>query len=307
MPTPSFYSPDQVGQLFQPDTQRAVRAGAEAGLPPAAQDKRQIMLLLVDAQIDFVHPQGALSVPGAVADTRRIIEWLFANASRVTTVAASLDSHIPLQIFYATWWADAAGGHPEPFTVITSDDVRTGRWRPVYEPAWSAQYVETLEAQARKQLMIWPYHTMLGSEGHNLMPALYEAVVYHSAARQAQPLFLIKGLIPRSEHYSILEPEVKVPGHPQGALNRAFIEQMAAHDLVYIAGQAKSHCVLETLRSFVSHFHDQPAQINKLRVLVDCTSPVAHPTIDFAQLAGQAYDQLAQQGVHLSLSTDPLP
>lgn len=307
MPTPNFYNPDRVEQLFRPNVARAVQAGAAAGLAPAAQDTRRIMLLLVDAQVDFVHPQGALSVPGAVADTRRTVEWLLANAGRITTVAASLDSHLPLQIFFATWWADAAGQHPEPFTVITSSDVRARRWQPVYLPEWSAQYVEKLEAQAKKQLMIWPYHTMLGSEGHNLMPALYEAVVYHSAARQAQPVFLIKGLIAESEHYSILEPEVKVPSHPQGMLNRAFVEQVAAHDLVYIAGQAKSHCVLETTLSFVRYFHDQPAQTDKLRVLLDCTSSVAHPAIDFEQMAREAYDQLAQQGVHLNLSTDPLP
>jgi nicotinamidase-related amidase len=307
MPTPSFYDPERVGLLFRPDTARAVQAGAEAGLTAAARDSHRIMLLLVDAQVDFVHPQGALSVPGAVADTRRTIEWLFAHTDRITTVAASLDSHIPLQIFYATWWADARGNHPEPFTVITSDDVRAGRWQPVYEPEWSSSYVETLEAQAKKQLMIWPYHTMLGSEGHNLMPALYEAVVYHSAARQTQPLFLIKGLIPGSEHYSILEPEVKVPGHPQGTLNLAFIEQVAAHDLVYIAGQAKSHCVLETVQSLVNHFHDQPAQLDKLHVLLDCTSSVAHPVIDFDRLAREAYAQLTQRGLHLSQSTDPLP
>lgn len=307
MPTPGFYNPDRVEQLFRPNVAGAVRAGAAASLTPAAQDTRRIMLLLVDAQVDFVHPQGALSVPGAVADTRRTVEWLLANAGQITTVAASLDSHIPLQIFFATWWADAAGQHPEPFTVITSDDVRARRWRPVYQLEWSAQYVEKLEAQASKQLMIWPYHTMLGSEGHNLMPALYEAVVYHSAARQAQPVFLIKGLIAESEHYSILEPEVKVPGHPQGTFNHAFADQVAAHDLVYIAGQAKSHCVLETTLSLVRYFHDQPAQTDKLRVLLDCTSSVAHPAIDFEQMARAAYDQLARQGVHLSLSTDPLP
>ena len=82
-------------------------------------------------------------------------------------------------------------------------------------------YVAQLEAQHRKQLMIWPYHTMVGTVGHNLSPSLYEAVCYHSAARGSQPAKLIKGSIPQTEHYSILEPEVKVADHPQGEVNHA--------------------------------------------------------------------------------------
>ncbi len=306
MPVLPFYDPHRVGVLYRPDVAGAVQAGNAAGLSPAAEDRYRIMLLLVDAQVDFVHPQGALSVPGAVDDTQRTIEWLLENAGKVSTVAASLDSHIPTQIFFPTWWDDANGQHPQPFTPITLDDVHSGRWRPVYEPEWSVYYVETLEAQAKKQLMIWPYHTLLGSEGHNLMPALYEAVVYHTAARQTQPLFITKGLIPRSEHYSILEPEVKVPDHPQGTLNREFLSQLETHDRVYIAGQAKSHCVLETTLSLVRHFSDQPDQLDKLYVLLDCTSSVAHPEIDFDALANQTFAELAQRGIHLVRSTDPV-
>ncbi|MGQ9889673.1 MAG: nicotinamidase [Aggregatilineales bacterium] len=306
MPVPPFYDPQRVGVLYRPDVTGAAQAGNAARLSPAAEDRRRIMLLLVDAQVDFVHPQGALSVPGAVDDTQRTIEWLLENAGKVSTVAASLDSHIPTQIFFPTWWDDADGQHPQPFTPIALDDVRSGRWRPVYEPEWSVHYVETLEAQAKKQLMIWPYHTLLGSEGHNLMPALYEAVVYHSAARQTQPLFIIKGLIPRSEHYSILEPEVKVPDHPQGTLNREFLSQLETHDRVYIAGQAKSHCVLETMLSLARHFSDRPDQLDKLYLLLDCTSSVAHPEIDFDALANQTLAELAQRGIHLVRSTDPV-
>ena len=300
------YDPQRVGALYRPDVAGAVQAGNAARLSPAAEDRHRVILLLVDAQVDFVHPQGALSVPGAVDDTRRTIEWLLENVGKVSAVAASLDSHTPTQIFFPTWWSDANGQHPQPFTPITLDDVRSGRWRPVYEPEWSFHYVETLEAQAKKQLMIWPYHTLLGSEGHNLMPALYEAVVFHTAARQTQPLFITKGLIPKSEHYSILEPEVKVPDHPQGTLNRAFLSQLETYDRVYIAGQAKSHCVLETMLSLVRHFSDQPDQLDKLYVLLDCTSSVAHPEIDFDALANQAFAELAQRGIHLVRSTDPV-
>jgi nicotinamidase-related amidase len=306
MTFPAFYQPERVGQLDWPDVNGAVQAGVNAGLSAAAADTWRVLLLLVDAQIDFIHPEGSLCVPGAVDDTRRTIEWLLRHAGQVTAVAASLDSHIPIQIFFPTWWADASGQHPAAFTVITSADVQAGRWQPLYEPDWSTDYVRRLESQAKKALMIWPYHTLIGTQGHNLMPALYEALAYHTAARQAQPILLTKGSIPKTEHYSILEPEVKVPEQPQGQLNTDFIHILESYDRVYIAGQAKSHCVLETVTSLMNYFRGQPERIGRLRLLIDCTSSVAHPEIDFEALANETYARYAQEGLRLVQSTDPL-
>jgi nicotinamidase-related amidase len=213
---------------------------------------------------------------------------------------------MPTQIFYPTWWIDETGGHPAPFTRITSQDVDQGRLRPVYEPHWSISYVHILETEAKKELMIWPYHTMIGTAGHTITPALYEAIAYHSAARQSQPSFLHKGSIPKTEHYSLLEPEVKVPDHPQGDLNTAFLDMVARYDLIYVAGQAKSHCVLETLASVMRYFSQQPEQIARWRVLVDCMSSVAHPTIDFDAMANTTLAHYAERGLRLVTSADPL-
>ncbi|MBZ0309293.1 MAG: nicotinamidase, partial [Anaerolineae bacterium] len=246
------------------------------------------------------------SVPGAIDDTRRTIEWLFRHVGTLTTMAASLDSHIPIQIFSPTWWVDHDGQHPVPYTPITSADVKAGRWRPLYEPAWSVQYTEQLESQAKKELMIWPYHTLIGTPGHNITPALYEAIAYHSAARQAKPIFLSKGSIPETEHYSIVEPEVKVPGHPESTLNTDFLDMLAEHDVIYVAGQAKSHCVLETVASIMRYFADQPDIIDRIHILMDCTSSVAHPEIDFDALANEALTTFQAQGLHLVQSTDPI-
>jgi nicotinamidase-related amidase len=306
MSFPSFYDPARVGTLYVPNTFEAVTQGQAAGLSPADQDRRRVLLLLVDAQVDFIHPDGALSVPGAVDDTRRTIEWLYRNLGQVTAVAASLDSHTPIQIFYPTWWADQDGNPPASFTLITADDVQQGRWKPLFEPEWSVRYVQTLEAQAKKILTIWPFHTMIGTPGQTLTPALYEAIAYHAGARRAQPIFLTKGAIPKTENYSILEPEVKVPDHPLGDLNRQFLDMLASYDLVYIAGQAKSHCVLETATSIMRYFADRPDIIARLRFLIDCTSSVVHPQIDFDALANAALAQFEAQGLRLVHSTDPV-
>lgn len=303
---PAFYDPARVGQQYAPRVSEAVAAGRATDYPPSREDKMRIILLLVDMQVDFIHADGALSVPGAIPDTRRTIEWLLDHLGEVTTIAASLDSHLPLQIFSSAWWVNAIGDHPDPYTVITSAEVKAGVWQALYDADWSARYTEKLESQARKELMIWPYHTLLGTPGHSLTPALYEVIAFHSAARQTQPQFLTKGSIPKTEHYSILEPEVKVPDQPMGDLNIAFLEMLASYDRIYVAGQAKSHCVLETVASIMRHFARHPRVIAKMRVLMDCTSSVVHPTIDFEQQADETFDEFARQGLTLLQSTDGL-
>lgn len=304
MALPEFYTPDRIGQIYVPDVQAATDAGLVAEIKPSSEDTRRVYLLLIDVQVDFVHPDGALSVPGAVDDTRRTVEWLYNHAGEITTIGSSLDSHYPIQIFYGTWWADADGNHPAPYTVITSEQVKSGQWKALYEPEWSADYVEKLEENAKKQLMIWPYHTMIGTPGHALVPALYEAVAYHSAARSTQPNLFTKGTLAKSEYYSAVEPEVKVPEASNGDVNTAFLDELATYDVIYLTGQAKSHCVLETITSMMRYY--PPEIVQKMRVIMDGTSSVAHPEIDFEAIANETLNQFAANGLTLTETTQEL-
>jgi nicotinamidase/pyrazinamidase len=304
MTTPAFYKPDRVGEIYTPDVLAATEAGSAAGLTPAAEDSEKGLLLLIDCQIDFIHPAGALYVPGAVEDTRRTIEWLYRHAGSVTQIIASLDSHTPIQVFSPPWWVDGDGNHPEPFTVVSAQDVADGKWQPVYDVDWSQRYVAELEESAKKQLMIWPFHTLIGTPGHNLMPALYEALAYHSTARQVFPQMVTKGTLPQTEYYSMLEPEVKIPDHPLGTLNTDLVNEIAAYDKIYITGQAKSHCVLETITSLVRHFSDQPDVIGKIHLIKDGTSAVQHPDIDFDALAEDIYADYEKQGMQVVTTAD---
>src|SRR3954451_3541068 len=118
MDLPDFYQPDHVGELYVPDANAAILAGRALGINSASKAQVRTILVLVDMQVDFVHTNGALSVPGAVDDTRRVIEWIFHNLAHLTTIAASLDSHVPMSIFFPTWWVGSDNQHPAPYTVI---------------------------------------------------------------------------------------------------------------------------------------------------------------------------------------------
>ncbi|MCY4537650.1 MAG: cysteine hydrolase family protein [Chloroflexi bacterium] len=301
---PAYYDPGKVGTAYKAHIYDAVDAGAGLRLASADSDKRRVALVLVDMQRDFVHRDGALYVPGAIDDCRRIVEWIYRHVAAISKIFVSLDSHYPLQIFFPTWWRNPDDQHPPPNTVITAEDVHAGRWQPVYEREWSLKYVDQLENQHKKQLMIWPFHTLVGTSGHSLSPALYEAICYHSAARQAQPELIIKGEIAKTEHYSILEPEVKVADHPQGQLNVKLLGELEQFDLVYIAGEAKSHCVLETVNSVMRHFRGQLDVIGRLRILEDAMSSVLVPGIDFEAMTNAVFEEHRARGLRFATTDE---
>lgn len=282
-------------------------AGRQAGLAPARGDHEKVALVLVDYQHDFVDPTGTLYVPGAQEDIARFLGWFYASAHKITTIYASLDTHLPFQIFFSAWWRNpSTGEHPQPFTPISVSDIENGRWEPVIEPTWSAYYVRKLAEQARKDLMIWPHHTMQGTLGHMLVAPISEAIAWHSAARDTQPVYITKGLTTRTEFYGIFGAEVPDPDDPASELSRPLLDAVMQHNRVYIAGEAKSHCVLETERQLIGYIGDQPELLRRLHFLTDCTSSVQHPAIDFDALAEQELVRMQRQGVHLMRSSEPI-
>lgn len=304
---PTFYDPQRIGTLFYPNVGHIAAEAASAGLSPAAGDTQNVHLVIIDMQVDFCHSQGSLHVPGALEDIRRLVEFIYDNAEHITNITCSLDSHLPYQIFHSAWWVNEEGEHPAPFTLITYEDIKEGRWRPLVAPVQSTNYVKTLEQEAKKVLTIWPYHVGIGGIGHALDPELWSAVMWHALARKSQPTWLTKGSVPHTEHYSIIQPEVPVASHPLGGKNKPFLDTLEQADAIVIAGEAESHCVLETVEDLVDEFGGQPDVLQKIYFLRDCTSAVVHPEIDFHAIATRQLQAFAQQGINLLESTDPLP
>jgi nicotinamidase/pyrazinamidase len=292
---------------YAPRIQDFSQAGERAGFTSAQSDSTKIAVVLVDYQHDFVDPAGTLSVPGSQEDIARFLTWFYINAHRITSIYASFDTHLPFQIFFSPWWrSPATGEHPRPYTVITADDVASERWEPVTQRDWSVRYVQQLQRQAKKDLMIWPYHTMLGTLGHMLSAPISEAIAWHSAARDSQPTYIEKGSTIRSEFYGLFGAEIPDPADPASALNTTLLDAVMQHDQVYLAGEAKSHCVLETARQLVGHCASDPALLKRLCHLKDCSSAVRHPTLDFDALSEAAMAAMERQGVRRALSTEPL-
>jgi nicotinamidase-related amidase len=311
-----------------PYEDRAAEAEAWAakhGIAPAAEDERRVCLVCIDCQNTFCLPGfelfvGGRSGRGAVDDTIRLCGFLYRNLDAITEVVATLDTHRAMQVFHALFLVDAEGRHPTPFTLVSVEDVESGRWRfdprvaaslgidPAYGQAHVRHYARRLAQTGKYELTVWPYHAMLGSIGHALVPALEEAIFFHTVARRAQARFEVKGSDPLTEHYSMLGPEVTEgpDGRPLGGRNRPLIDHLLEFDAVVIAGQAKSHCVAWTIDDLLGDVRSRdPALAARVLLLEDCSSPVVVPgAVDYTDEADAAFRRFAQAGMRLVRSAD---
>jgi len=314
---PSFYDSNKVGTLYLPRLADVEKEADGLQIPASANDKAgsRVALLLIDMQIDFCHENGSLSVPGSLDDIRRVVDFIFNNLEKITAIFGSLDSHLLFQIFFRSWWQLQTGEKPAYFTEVYKDtpknrhaltkSINDGEIRPTIDPIASIDYTEKLLQQANKPLCIWTYHTLLGTLGQAMDPALFEVLAFHAFARKSQLNFLQKGQIPQTEMYGILSPEVKIPTHKQGGFNTDFLNMLMKYDKVIIAGEAKSHCVLASIIQIHNFFiNTDKAILKKIYVLEDCMSSVKHPAIDFEAITLAEFDKFRSSGINIVKSTD---
>jgi nicotinamidase-related amidase len=327
LPIPQHFQPNRVGEIWRvPYQQRSIEAkhwAQQHQLTPVAQSYTQVRLLLIDVQNTFCLPDfelfvGGRSGRGAIEDNLRLCEFIYRNLGEIDQIIATMDTHQMWQIFHPIFWIDAAGEHPAAaVTMITPDDVLTGKWRvnpnfrdgePEQLQAYALHYVQQLTDGGKYPLTIWPYHGMLGGIGHALVPAVEEAIFFHGIARTSQAQFPIKGDHVLTENYSALAPEVSKNqfGEPIANQNRQLIEHLLASDKLIIAGQAQSHCVAWTVNDLLTEINQiDPNLARKIYLLADCTSPVVIPgVVDYTAQAEAAYQKFAAAGMNIMRSTD---
>lgn len=331
LPLPPHFDQSRVGQIFRvPYQQRASEAQAwarEHQLQAASQDSVNISLVLVDVQNTFCLPDFELYVAGrsgrgAIDDNSRLASFIYRNLNRISNISLTMDTHQAVQIFHAIYLVDENGRHPAPLTMITVEDITSQRWRfnpaianslkisPEYGQEQLLHYTRELQGQNKYDLTIWPYHAMLGGVGHAIVPAIEEAVFFHTIARNSQASFIIKGSNPLTESYSAIGPEVleDSQGKPLGEKNNQLLTLIRHTDAMIIAGQAKSHCVTWTIEDLISELQPiDPGLTDKIFLLEDCTSPVVIPdVVDFTDSASATFRKFEKAGLHLVRSSTPL-
>lgn len=252
--------------------------------------------LIIDAQFDFCHPDGALFVPGADADINRIAGLIRRFVHQIDHIVVTLDTHHVPDIAHPLFWHDANGQHPNPFTPISAADVDNGRWIPRFDADKARQYVRDLEADGQFQHFIWPEHCLIGSRGASLHDTLLAALRDWTQLRDLDYKAVQKGLYPLTEHFGIFRAQVPDPAVSDTQLNTALMADLNRFDAVYLMGEAKSHCVANSLKQLLDF---APALVPKLIVLTDCTSDVT----GLGYLGDPIYADARARGVRFAEST----
>jgi nicotinamidase-related amidase len=267
-----------------------------------------VQLLIIDPQEDFCNPKGSLYVPGAEKDMGRLATLVRRLKDKLDDVHVTLDSHHLVDIAHPIFWVNSAGQHPAPFTIITADDVRQGRWT-TYLPSYrqrALEYLEALERGGRYPHCIWPPHCLIGTPGSNIHSALLPALL------EWEQQFAIvdkvtKGSNPWTEHFSAVQAEVPDPTDPDTQLNTRLIQVLEQADMVLLAGEASTHCVANTVRDIATAFSD-PAYVQKKVLLTDGISPVPDPpgTTLFSDLYRAFLADLTAKGMKTATTVDIL-
>lgn len=275
---------------------KIIDLGKKEKLQPASMDKERIMLLAIDVQNDFMENIGSLSVQGSKGDVERLTKWIYRHTETLTQIICSLDCHSIKQIFHQDWWIDEKGNHPDPFTIISYKDVLESKWRASNgENDRSLEYLRNLELDGKKQLCIWPYHCLEGTNGAKLESEFTKMLYFHSAARNSTPILIAKGQNPYTEMYGIIKAEYD----PQNYINQTVLDAVKEFDKIYVAGEASSHCVLASINQIVEYFANRKDITSKIIILEDCMSPIT----GFEEATKKAFAELQNKyGVQIEKS-----
>lgn len=283
-------------------------------------------LLIVDAQNDF-HPGGSLAIPTANDDAKRIAKLISEQGHKIDRIIATMDTHQKLHIAHPSFWLSPSGEHPPPFTIISSEDLKNGKWKPrpdfkippdnkkiLVDPEvfssynnitdsngnldlgkYCIEYATQLEKKGRFQICVWPEHCLLGSEGHAVVPVIRDALSEWSEKTGGSVEWVLKGQTLLTEMYSALEADV--PVNKETSFNEELQESIRISGALLVCGQAMSHCVNYTLRDIVSRLDSR--QIPNVTLLTDCASAVP----GFEESAKDFMNDMESAGVQLKLST----
>lgn len=253
------------------------------------------ILLIIDPQNSFCDPAGELFVDGANRDMERLTAFIETNGEAFGRIVVTLDSHNRMHIAHPAWWVDRQGNPPAPFTAITCDAVQNGSWRaadPSDQP-WSLAYMEACGTH-----VIWPPHCLLGTRGHAVYRPL-DAALTRWATRHTDLVMIPKGSSRYTEHFSLFQPKVRREGDPASVFHRSLVDDLSGFDEIYVAGEASSHCVADSIRDLVSA---NPALAARVILLTDAMSPVT----GFGHLADAFFTDMAKAGVRSAVTTEDI-
>lgn len=254
-------------------------------------------LLLIDVQNDFCKPNGALYVNGAENDVQRMSNMIEQNQDLIDYISLTMDSHQMLHIAHPAWWMDKNGNQPQPFTPITLQQINNGEWTPRLYVKESISYIKELESNGEYSHFIWNPHCIVGSEGAAIVDEVMTSVKNWQSNTLNMYQIVQKGQFPLSEHFGALRANVPFKGESSTEFNNRLYNTLNNYKRVYLMGEAKSHCVANTLKQMLQYC---PDLLPKLFIVEDAMSDVA----TFEGFADHIFDEARKKGVQFCTTTN---
>jgi len=225
-------------------------------------------ILAIDLQNDFTSPNGTLSVKDADQDVKRIADLIKNKGAKIDYIALTLDSHQPIHIAHQIYWKDKDGNRPPLFSIITAEDVRTGKWIPLYNKQKALPYLEQLE-QNGQICTIWPMHCIYGTDGWAIDKTVMDSIINWCIYNDRKYELYFKGQSQSTEHYSIFKASVTWEDEPSTCLNNALLHKLDTFGRILLVGEAADICVANSLNDILK---ERPELAKKIIVLTDCMS-----------------------------------
>lgn len=266
--------------------------------------------MIIDPQNDFCHKNGALFIPGATEDMERLASFIERVGSKLYDIHVTLDTHHLMDIAHPSMWKDSTGTSPDPFTIISTKDVENGVWsarNPDFQQR-QLDYVKQLDQNGRYPLCIWPPHCLIGSWGYCVVQPLFNTLLDWEQRNFAFVDYVTKGSNLWSEHYSAVIADVPDPEDPSTQMNTEFIKKLSEADLILLAGEARSHCLANTVIDIANKFDadGNAGYIKKLVLLQDATTDVPNPpgSTMFSDFGEKFVSEMMAKGMQVSTTTD---
>lgn len=295
----------------------------------------KVHLLVIDPQQDFCDPNGSLFVPGADKDMDRLAAMVLRLKGKLDDISVTLDSHRKVDIAHPIWLLDENGDRPSPFnvlgltgnpkkasytlgdgtvieqqvpgdkivSVVGPDQGKIYRTRLASYMDRTLMYLNALTEGARYGHTVWPEHCLIGSEGHKVRPAFFDACAEWEE-QFALTEYVTKGSNMWTEHFSGVRAEVPDPEDPTTLMNTELVQRLADADIIALAGEALSHCMANTVTDIADKFGDE--NVKKMVLLTDATSSVPNPpgTTLFTDLADKFMADLTRRGMQTNTTVD---
>ena len=237
--------------------------------------------LIIDPQNDFFpasqsasRKKGSMAIQGANSDIRRYIDFIKSHPD-IKHIVVSQDTHSHYDIGHPGFWVNDYGKHPEPFTVITVDDIESEKWQPLKRKsaAYILKYAKKLAQNNHHKITIWPYHGIKTQPGHRVVKELKDFLEVWEGEDHHTVEYLEKGSNPYTEFYSLFRADVPLKSDPSTELNRTLVNKLKGFDKLYIGGESLSHCVNYSVRDIIANWPDRRRAI--IVFLKDTSSPIA--------------------------------